>query len=349
MKSGKLLKIGVFSAVIFIFNGCGIEEPLERFQFEPRPWTSRMPAAFYQVELKKSTSADVLTFIKSHKKEYLVQSESVVGSWSERKKTCQYWMNAVAFDDESFTAQRKYFLTVDEKPWHPFAERQKLRFDAWMVFPQEVLEESYPSESARRIALLKKTIEYYRDDMVMLRREARVIDSGSMLVNQVFSNMLYQFEKSPSFTDTLASLDGVWFDHITLNKGRVRMVEQDGIVKVKIKIGPYANRFQKHKDVRAMLLDEPALIEIASKKAKRHIDTAGYNAIYDFENELWEAAFEAIEAAEPKQAEKLQKELKGKNYRTVVFMPKEETAETGNLWVFINSADAEVITAYQEK
>ena len=218
-------------------SGCGIEEPLERIQREPKPYTYQLPKAYSSIQLNKSTSADVLEVIKQYNPELVSQSESVIASCGEKKKTSQFWLTMVAFEEEEFTATRKYFLAVDEKPWHINAEGQKLRFDAEMILDEETLSEAYTSENQKRIAILTKVLENTRDDIIQVRQDNRVLDTGGMIINQTLERILYVLKQSPALAERLNQPKGLEFDHLTLGKGRVQMVLDEKIAKVKIRIG----------------------------------------------------------------------------------------------------------------
>ena len=223
-------------AGVFI-SGCGIEEPLERVQKEPKPYTKELPAAYRQIRLGGSNSAQVLNIIKKYNSELVSQSESVIASWGEKKNTSQFWLTMTAFDEEKFTVTRKYFLAVDEKPWHLFAEGQKLRLDSEMILDEATLSEPYPSENQKRIAVLAKVLENARDDIAQVRQDSRVLNEGGAMMNQTLERVLYILKESPALAEKLNKKDGLNFDHLTLGKGRIQMVVRGKIVTIKIRIG----------------------------------------------------------------------------------------------------------------
>src|SRR4030042_448617 len=194
--------IFTIAAGLFVYGG-GIEEPLERVQREPKPYTKQLPKAYDSIRLNKSTSADVLEIIKQYGQEFVSQSESVITSYGEKKKVSQFWLTMVAFEEEEFTATRKYFLAVDEKPWHINAEGQKLRFDAEVIIDEETLSEAYTSENQKRIAILTKVLENIRDDITQVRQDSRVLDTGGMMINQTLERILYVLNQSPVLAERL--------------------------------------------------------------------------------------------------------------------------------------------------
>ncbi|OHB57210.1 MAG: hypothetical protein A2173_06475 [Planctomycetes bacterium RBG_13_44_8b] len=237
MKASKFL---VLTAAVF-FAGCGIEEPVERVSLEPRPYVWQLPPAYRDVQLGKSTSADVLESIKRYEAEIISESESVIASCGEKKDTYQFWLTMAGFDEEDFTVTRKYFLAIDEKPWYVNwnikTYGQKLRFDAEITMDKATLTEPYTSENQKRIAIIRKSLEYFRDDIMQVRQDNRILDTGAMMTNQTFERILYVLDKSPAFATRLDEPKGLTFDHLTLGKGRVQMLLNKNIVTFKIRIG----------------------------------------------------------------------------------------------------------------
>jgi len=219
--------------------GCGIEEPLERVWFEDKPYTNELPEAYRVIEVNKTTSAEVLEHIKLYKPELVSQSKSVAASWSEKKQTHQFWLTMVAFDEEMATVSRKYFLTVDEKPWHLHNEDQNMRFDSQMVFDEKTLSEPYTSMNEKRIAILKKVLEYTRDDFLEVRQDSRVLNAGAMMANQMFERILYVLSQSPALAEKLADPNGLDYESLALNKSRAGLYIDDvnNIVTTKVRIG----------------------------------------------------------------------------------------------------------------
>ena len=219
------------------FAGCGIEEPIERIKKEPKPYTSQLPAAYNSIRIKQSSSAEVLETIKRYESELVSQSESIVASWGEKKKTSQLWLTMAAFDEEDFTLTRKYFLAVDEKPWHLGAEGQKLRFDSEVVLDEAVLSEPYPNENEKRIAILTKSLDNFRDDIMQVRQDSKVLDAGAMMANQTLERIIYILKASPALAGRLDGADGLDFDHLTLGKSKVGLTVDDNVARIKIRIG----------------------------------------------------------------------------------------------------------------
>jgi hypothetical protein len=240
LKVANFLLILITAAAGLFYGGCGIEEPMERVKTEGSPRTSELPSAYNAITLKQSSSADVLAAIKQSKKELLSQSESVIASWGEKKKGSQLWLTAAAFDEEDLTVTRKYFLAVDEKPWHLLAEGQKLRLDIEMIADEKLLSEPYSSENEKRIAVLKAIIENMRDDITQIRQDSRIVHVSEMITNQGLERILYVLTQSPAMGERLSETDGLEFDHLTMGRGRVRMLINGEIVKLRMIVGKNA-------------------------------------------------------------------------------------------------------------
>jgi hypothetical protein len=238
LKASNYLLFGIIISWGLFYTGCGIEEPLERIQPEPKPYTSQLPRAYDRIQLGRSTSADVLEIIKQYKQELISQSESVIASYGEKKKGYQFWLTMAAFEEEDFTVTRKYFLAVDEKPWHIGAEGQKLRFDTVEILDEQTLSEAYTSENQKRIAILKKVLENVRNDISQIRQESKIPDVAGMMINQTLERVIYVLDQSPALAERLNQPDGLEFDHPTLGKGRIGLrLEDENVANVMIRIG----------------------------------------------------------------------------------------------------------------
>ena len=352
MNTTNLCKITLAALFCVFFCGCfGSEEVFERVWSEGKPYTNQLPDAYDRVDLKETTSADTLTFIQRKKPEIelLSQSESVVASFGEKKQTKQFWMTLVAFNEENFTADRKYFLVLDEKPWHLLAEGQRLRFDTEMVFGRELLDAPYPNENARRIAILRQILENSRNDILQIRSDSQVLDAAAMVINQTIERLLYIFDKSPARAAWLDRRDGLEFDHPTMGWGKVRMVFDEDVVKLKIKVGRVARYFRKQKDVTAMLWTEEVAIECAEQRAwLRGIPLRNYTAYYDKDNVRWNERFAELKTTRPAGTEELFEKLgAAKRYITVHYRPI-APYEGPELWVFVDAKTTDTITSYKD-
>lgn len=220
----------------FASSGCSV---VEYFKKDEPPLDKELAASYYQTRLKESSSADVLNTIQRPEYEVLSQSKSVVASTGQKKKGHQMWFNMVAFDENKATAERKYFFMVDEKgKVFLFGPKRSLKFDSQVVLESDILDEPYANENARRIAMLQRLLKNFRSDINELAQDNKTLDICGMLVNQTLQTVLQKLEASPSLASKLSDSDGLDFDHITLGKGRIRMMsDMYDVINVNVTIG----------------------------------------------------------------------------------------------------------------
>jgi hypothetical protein len=240
-------KILLLIAVAF-FSGCAIPVEREESVFN----------RYYVTMLKFTSSSDILGMIHEGEEEILSQSESVVASWGEKEDGKQFWFNIVSFDEEELKAIRKYAFLVDEKTasgWFvlpKYGPSTRLRFDAQAVVDAEVLDEPYPNDNFKKIAILRDLAAGFSDDIGQLTAEGRTLRSSSMMIKQAVNAVLTKLDISPALAIRLAEPAGLSFDHMTIGKSKVRMLIEDDIVKLKIKCGKdwfLFKKFEEHLDV----------------------------------------------------------------------------------------------------
>ena len=240
-------------AVCFIMSGCvaTVGPGSRRVAVDDVPIFDR----YYLTNLKQSNSADIIGAIATDGTELMSQSQSVIASWKEEKKGYVFWFNMVAFDEEDLTAVRKYCAVFDEKAtqgiWFVFPI-QKFRFEAAVVLERAIVEEPYANENEKRIAVIKEVLSQFTADSDQLTADSRALNSSAMMVKQTLNCVLNKLGSSPALADKLDGLSGLQFDHMTLGKSRVRMLVEDDVVKLKIKIGSNLKNFHEHPDVLGM-------------------------------------------------------------------------------------------------
>jgi len=242
-----MLVVAVFGGLALMAAGC------QRFQMDTEVFDR-----FDLATLKVSRSADVLNAIKKDD-ELVVQSPTVVCSWGQRDNGDNLWCNAVAFDEQSLTAVRKYAAAYEQfdRPYFVTACR-KLRFDAQLVVPQRLLDEPYADAGARNRAVLAWALDRFREDMDTLSGQSTELNSLAMLIRQTGNGLLHSLDRSPGLAANLADAAGAAFDQVNLGPGRVRMVLDEDIARIKIKVGkewfegPGGKPFEQHPDVQAM-------------------------------------------------------------------------------------------------
>ena len=247
---GKIIAVVV---VCFVMSGCiTVVGPASRkVGINDVPIFDR----YYLTNLKQSNSADIIGAIATDGTELMSQSQSVIASWKEEKKGYVFWFNMVTFDEEEFTAVRKYCMVFDEKAtqgiWFIFPV-QKYRFEAAMVLERAIVDEPYADENEKRIAVVKEILAKFTEDSVQLTADSRVLHSSTMMIKQTLNGIINQLGGSPALAANLDELSGMKFDHMTLGPGRVRMLIEDDVVKFKIKIGSNLKNFHEHPDVLGM-------------------------------------------------------------------------------------------------
>jgi len=237
----------LFLAVAMGFlSGCGS-------RVSERPFFDR----YYMTMLKFSQSSDILDVIREDETEILSQNESVVASWGEDTLFGTSWFNMVAFDEEALTAARKYAFFVDERVsswWRPeiFLDATKMRFDAEYVFDAETLDEPYANDNVKKMAILRAALGKFSDDLGQLADDSQILRMSAMMVKQSINSVLVTLDASPGLAVRLDEPGGFAFDHMILNKSRIRMLIEGDIVKVKVKCGnPWFKykKFENHPDV----------------------------------------------------------------------------------------------------
>ncbi len=180
--------------------------------------------------------------------EVLSQGQNIVASLGQGKDGRETWFNMVTFDEYKLNVIRKYFFLVDENAARfPARFRRGLRFDCEMVLDQEILDESYTSENARRIAILRRVLVNLRNDMEELAADAnspnqdnKMLSVCGMLVNQTLQMILVKLDASPVLAMKLSNGPGVDFDHINFGEGKILMVVMDDMVGVRLRVGAFA-------------------------------------------------------------------------------------------------------------
>ena len=144
----------------------------------------------------------------------------------------------VAFEENKMTAQRKYLFLVDEKPKALFVTPWAyVIFNCEMVLETDVLDVPYANENAKRIAILKKVRENARDDVKELELDNKMITVCGTVINQGLETVLTALENSPALAATLDTPDGLRFEHMSYDKGLIKMDLFEDIVTVEMKLG----------------------------------------------------------------------------------------------------------------
>jgi len=235
----RVLKLSLLVCCV-VLSGCSA---IEYFTPEKPPYDVELFYSYRQVDLDKSSSADVLGMIHRADFELLSQSKSVIVSTGQQKEGYKTWFDMVAFDENELTAKRKYFFEIDEKPKVlGKSPREGLRFDCDIVLSAKVLSEPYANENAKRIAVLKQILEDFQKDIADVRQDNKALATSGMLVNQALTSVLTVLDSSPALATRLSEPAGVEFSNLSLDKGKIQMFAVNTTARVKIRLGSFWDR-----------------------------------------------------------------------------------------------------------
>ncbi len=264
----KILNIGLWFFIfgfqfLFILGLCGCSSIVSPYIVSVRkelPSDANLSDSYDKIELKQSGALNVLPIIHKPESELLSQSRSVVASSGQSKNGYKTWFNMVAFDENKLTAKRKYFFLVDEKVkrlpgrFKRFLgePKQGLMFDSQTVLEKAALGKLYTSENSGQIAILKQVLKNLRRDIDELGEGRDELGSDNknlavsgLLINQVFTTVLYTLNNSPAQTAMLGEESGVEFNHMSFGKGKIRMLVEGDIITVKIRIGAFVDMLEE--------------------------------------------------------------------------------------------------------
>jgi hypothetical protein len=225
-------------ALIYTLSGCVVRDTMVFLTPEKEPNDNEANNVYVKIQLNKSTSAEVLSQIYLPKYELLSQSKSVVASYGQKKDGYKRWFKMVAFGENQLTAQRKYLFIEDERPKVLFIEPwEGLAFDCEQVLTPELLDKPYANENARRIEILKWMLKSFQKDVGEVSADNKDLEVCGVLVSQAIETILVRLDSAPALAVRLSDEQGVQFEHVNFDKGRIRMVIKDDIVTVKMRLG----------------------------------------------------------------------------------------------------------------
>lgn len=209
---------------------------------EGPPSYQQLLNSYRQIKLKTSGAADVLAMDEPG---LLSQSKSVIALSGQKKKGYKCWFKMVAFDEDELTAQRKYLFVVDERPKFLLVEPwEGLSFDCEMVLASEVLDKPYANENAKRIEILRQVKENVNRDVEEVGLDNKNLSICGMMINQALQTVLVRLDNSPVLASGLSEQDGLEFEHISFDKGKIRMTVEDDIVAVRTRLGSLAKKYK---------------------------------------------------------------------------------------------------------
>ncbi|MGD8501626.1 MAG: hypothetical protein PVJ86_13325 [Phycisphaerales bacterium] len=239
-------------------GGCSSVSSEAGSQRQQLSYEEELSTPYDQIMLKKSLTLDALPKIKRTPgelesrfagSELLSHSENVVASLGQSKDGRKTWFNMVTFHEYRLNVIRKYFFVVDDKARSLRAGLGRgLRFDCEMVLEKGILDESYASENARQIAMLRHVLNNVREDINELGADVdapgqnnKMLNVCGMLINQALETILLKLDSSPVLATGLSEPGGVEFDHINFGRGTAEMVVGGDTVAVKIRFGAFAH------------------------------------------------------------------------------------------------------------
>jgi len=229
-------------ALCCLAGGC---EAIDFVTPEGPPTNKQIYVQYRQTILNQSTSAEVLSQFGTPPYALVSQSKSIAALAGTTEQGHKMWFNMVTFDESELIAKRKYYFISHERPKHLFVEPwEGVDFGCKMVLSKEILGEPYADENARRIAILKKVDVDIRKDTGEVGMDNAVLNVGGMMAAQGVESLLVKLNASPALAARLSEPNGLEFEHINLDKGKLRMVIDEDIVTVKMHLGSYVKKWK---------------------------------------------------------------------------------------------------------
>jgi hypothetical protein len=243
------------AALLFVLAGAGC----------PYTESDKLPYAklafpYDHTQLGRTTSLEVLNLARDPAYQFppkdaepvlLTQSDTVVAFSGRSANDRKTWLDLIAFNESRMTALRKYFFCSDEQATivpdqsdhYLIPPRKGLVFDSEFAIDLEVLTTPYVTEEAQKIAILKWLATRFQNDVTLLMGSPRHPTQGNkqitlsaMMVNQVFQGLFAELAQSPGLAKNLPTDQGVSFPHASLGEGRVRLLVQNDIGVVTIRV-----------------------------------------------------------------------------------------------------------------
>ena len=237
-------------------SGCGALGylPPERLPY------AKLAFPYANTQLKTGATLDVLNLARAPEYQFergvadellLTQSDTAVAFSGRSKDRRKSWLTMVVFDEYRLTAKRKYFFLVDERaetvPTQPgrylVPPRKGLVFDSQFVVDPEILTTPYATQEAQKIAMIRWLAEQFQKDVTALiggsdspARGSALIPISGMMMRQTFTGLLVELNKSPGLAQNLADARGMEFPHISMDKGRARLLVQDDLATLTLRV-----------------------------------------------------------------------------------------------------------------
>lgn len=234
-------------------TGCAVQQFIPA---GPLPY-KQLSSGYFQINLQQSSALDVIRSMQSQQgklgpkhveTEVFSQSDTTSALSGQSKDSDKRWFTLCAFDQYDMTVRRKYFFYMDESamltPTGPkrclIPARGTLVFDGALVI-SDVLERAHASDVERNIAVLRYVREKLQQDSGTFDGTDAssgndIVAVSGMLMNQVLGSGLFELDKSPSLAAHMTG-SGLDFDHITLDRGRIRLKIQGEVALMRIELG----------------------------------------------------------------------------------------------------------------
>jgi hypothetical protein len=234
--------------------GCGAYSSSKKASY------AKLAIPYDRAELKTSTTLDVLNVAQDPEYQFgakeveaavVTQSDTAV-AYSGRSEDGRFtWVNLVAFDDLRMKAQRKYFFCIDERavavPEKPkkllVPPKRGILFYAAFVIEPEILTTPYATAEAQKIALVRWLADKFQSDVAALTGPARdpiqgnkYVEISALMVRQMFRGIGIELDRSPDFAKHLDQPEGVPFPHMSLGTGHIRLLVQNDVATMKIRV-----------------------------------------------------------------------------------------------------------------
>ncbi|WP_123785144.1 hypothetical protein [Sedimentisphaera cyanobacteriorum] len=266
---------------------------------------------FHEMQISFDTSTDILPEIKKDEMgEYVSENQNSVASWGQKDDGAAIWMNAAVFGQDNNRLARKYAFVFEEKQsnfglYGGTAGRGRIELE--YSLPGDFDDITYANQAERRKEIIITGINMFIGDIDPIRLDSDYVYSGAMLVKKAFSLMMYEIEQNPSKIALLKERRGLDFDFPTFGLARARMLVNDEYrVRVKIKIGKYAEDFENHPDVIEMdkfVKPNEMLSPQPQVQPAEEAETGGSNFITDFFSNLFGGGGEQQPAEEQPEIE----------------------------------------------
>ena len=132
-----------------------------------------------------------------------------------------------------FASDSSTCVGLSAVPW------EGVHFGCQMVLSKELLDEPYANENARRMAILKQVEADTRKDTSEVGADNAMVSLCGMMAGQGMEAVLTKLNSSPALASRLSEQNGLEFEHISFDKGRLRMVIDNDVVTVRMRLGSF--------------------------------------------------------------------------------------------------------------